>query len=266
MKNYYQILGIPLDASAAEIKSAYKKLSKKYHPDVNDGDAYFESLFKDIQEAKECLSDSERKSAYDIEYNNFFFNTHRPTEGSSSVNQPEPGPSPEEPQKSTGLIFLYVILFIGALIFAGISYKTETHTDAVDYVIPMDSMDIVVDSVALHNTSIDSVTYESQPVTVEPVIESEPVPEPESVRFMANLSAEDRKVISFIQEYYDFYDRDHIFRKPLVKKTDDYNYVVSVEECISKGSFKNSDNFWDAKLINVSIDEVGELKMGRTYW
>lgn len=65
MKDYYYLLGIKKDASDDEIKKAYRKLSKKFHPDVNDGDLYFTERFKDIQEAYEILSDPLRKRDYD---------------------------------------------------------------------------------------------------------------------------------------------------------------------------------------------------------
>ncbi len=66
MKNYYYILGLEKNASINEIKSAYRKLSVKFHPDKNNGDAFFESRFKDINEAYEVLFDSEKRRTYDI--------------------------------------------------------------------------------------------------------------------------------------------------------------------------------------------------------
>ena len=55
MKDYNYILGVNKNASLKEIKDAYRKLSKKYHPDLNNGDIYFEERFKEIQEAYEYL-------------------------------------------------------------------------------------------------------------------------------------------------------------------------------------------------------------------
>ncbi len=63
-RDYYEILGVDKKASAAEIKKAYRKLVKKYHPDVNK-DAGAEDKFKEIQEAYETLSDESKRSAYD---------------------------------------------------------------------------------------------------------------------------------------------------------------------------------------------------------
>ena len=64
-KDYYQILGINKKASAAEVKKAYRKLARKYHPDLNPGDKTAEAKFKEIQEAYSVLSDSKKKSQYD---------------------------------------------------------------------------------------------------------------------------------------------------------------------------------------------------------
>ncbi len=64
-KNYYKILGVSENASADEIKAAYRKLAKEYHPDKNPGDKTAESRFKDISEAYEVLRDPEKRRKYD---------------------------------------------------------------------------------------------------------------------------------------------------------------------------------------------------------
>ena len=71
MSDLYAILGVKETASPAEIKKAYRKLSKKFHPDVNDGDKYFEERFKEIQNAYEILSDSIGRSKYDASRRGF---------------------------------------------------------------------------------------------------------------------------------------------------------------------------------------------------
>ena len=63
-KDYYKVLGSARDASADEIKKAFRKLARKYHPDVNTG-AGTEAKFKDVNEAYEVLKDPERRAAYD---------------------------------------------------------------------------------------------------------------------------------------------------------------------------------------------------------
>jgi len=65
-KDYYQILGVTRGASDEEIKRAYRKLARKYHPDVNPGDKKAEERFKDISEAYAVLSDKEKRSQYDL--------------------------------------------------------------------------------------------------------------------------------------------------------------------------------------------------------
>jgi curved DNA-binding protein len=64
-RNYYDILGVPKVASIDEIKKAYRKLARKYHPDLNPGDKVAEEKFKDIGEAYEVLSDPGKRKQYD---------------------------------------------------------------------------------------------------------------------------------------------------------------------------------------------------------
>ena len=64
-RDYYEVLGIQKGASEDEIKKAYKKLARKYHPDLNPGDKEAEEKFKEVNEANEVLSDPTKKARYD---------------------------------------------------------------------------------------------------------------------------------------------------------------------------------------------------------
>ena len=66
-KNYYEILGVGRNATQDEIKSAYRKLAKQYHPDFHPGDKEAADKFKEVNEANAVLSDEQKRKQYDFE-------------------------------------------------------------------------------------------------------------------------------------------------------------------------------------------------------
>lgn len=64
-RDYYEVLGVPRTAGDKEIKAAYRRLARKYHPDVNAGDKQAEEKFKEVAEAFAVLSDKDKRSRYD---------------------------------------------------------------------------------------------------------------------------------------------------------------------------------------------------------
>src|SRR3954466_4896591 len=73
MNNYYKLLGVNKKASKQQINAAFKRLSLKYHPDRTGGDPYSVELFKQLNEAKQVLSNEERRAEHDLELKNSSF-------------------------------------------------------------------------------------------------------------------------------------------------------------------------------------------------
>src|SRR3954454_11896268 len=64
-RDYYEVLGVARDASEADIKKAYRKLARQYHPDRNPGDKISEEKFKEVQGAYDILGDADKRKTYD---------------------------------------------------------------------------------------------------------------------------------------------------------------------------------------------------------
>ena len=64
-RDYYEVLGVAKNAGEEDLKKAYRKQAKKYHPDLNPGDKEAEAKFKEVNEAYEVLSDKEKRARYD---------------------------------------------------------------------------------------------------------------------------------------------------------------------------------------------------------
>src|SRR6202790_685723 len=82
--DYYELLGVPKKASAKDIRTAFRKLARKYHPDLNPGDKASEEKFKQLQEAYDVLSDTKKRQMYD-QYG--FYSDNIPSGGQGSGPQ-----------------------------------------------------------------------------------------------------------------------------------------------------------------------------------
>jgi DnaJ-class molecular chaperone len=90
-RDYYEVLGVPRDAGADQIKKAYRNLARKHHPDVNPGDKSAEAKFKEAQAAYDVLSDADKKRLYDT-YGHAAFSGAGPTPGGPSAEWFAGGP------------------------------------------------------------------------------------------------------------------------------------------------------------------------------
>jgi curved DNA-binding protein CbpA len=119
--NYYQILGVSRNASEDEIKSAYKSLAKKYHPDRNAGNKIFEEHFKKINAAYQTLSDIEKRRKYDYKLSYISESVQQKRRAKTKTNTSSPAPNnTSKRERSTNLtdkkIRKYTFITVSALI------------------------------------------------------------------------------------------------------------------------------------------------------
>src|SRR5512132_3122725 len=86
--DYYETLNVPRSASADEVRKSYRKLARKYHPDLNPGDKAAEERFKQVQEAYDVLSDQKKRQMYD-QYG-FYSENGFPAGGAAGGTRAEP--------------------------------------------------------------------------------------------------------------------------------------------------------------------------------
>ena len=92
-RDYYALLGVNKNASADDVKKAYRRLARKYHPDLNPGDKTAEAKFKEITEANEVLSDVDKRSQYD-RFGQYWKQSEQPRTNPRSNNSTTPGNNP----------------------------------------------------------------------------------------------------------------------------------------------------------------------------
>lgn len=152
MKDFYYILGVDANCSSIEIKEAYRKLSKKFHPDLNQNDKYFEGRFREIHEAYIILNDPTQRAIYDRNLKKF----KSPPSVSSSTSQQQrthkPPPNAYQarpaasykvnPRRSIDVLFTIILIAV-TIIFGDYVYnamnapiKSKPYTAPVASTVP----------------------------------------------------------------------------------------------------------------------------------
>ncbi len=130
MRDYYAILGVDRQAGDEDIKTAFRKLAKNYHPDRNPGDAWAERRFKEVNEAYETLADETRRAGYDAEIEaedesdlggaySSDMSWGEPASSPREASWPEPDPFPGPPRPPSWPAFWNISIAVGSLLLVG---------------------------------------------------------------------------------------------------------------------------------------------------
>jgi len=171
MKDFYYILGTDVNCTLIEIKEAYRKLSKKFHPDLNPNDKYFESRFREIQEAYETLSNPIRRKQYDRDLNNFKSrqNTRKPP---GEPYQPRPSTNQKSATRGIDIGFTIVLILI-TLVFGSYVLKAISNsTPAKVYTAPVittASFNLPKHHKKKHNLKIKNISITDTPKAHLPI-------------------------------------------------------------------------------------------------
>jgi TonB family protein len=124
-KDYYSILGVSQNSSEEEIKSAYRKLSKKFHPDLNEGDKYFEDRFREVQEAYDILCDPVLREQYDSSFVDKKEATSKESEDQNIREEQMKYGNKRSSKKSKLIVSALLILAVFTLIRQGIKKEVS---------------------------------------------------------------------------------------------------------------------------------------------
>lgn len=188
MTDYYRILGINSSATDDEIKTAYRKLSKKFHPDLNQGDEFFEARFKEIQEAYEKLSNKSFREEYDNsstkQSNTNQFSTSPNDKYYSSSQTSNPFEKPVKPKSNNKLIrniSIPIILILAIALVKEVVQKS-IRDNAVN-----NSMNSYLSKNSPKNSdyssplNTDTISIETQPLTFDTVSQYDKLINPSNI-------------------------------------------------------------------------------------
>lgn len=255
-KDYYAILGVLPNCSEQEIKIAYRKLSKKFHPDTNDGDTFFESKLKEVIEAYEVLSDYETRRRYDEIYNNRK-TQQKSSESSSSSNDTgtsnhkenstsrkdkfnnnkkyDTSRSTHERRKSR-YVYLQLAILIFAFAIIKVSFKSFINSNKHE-IPPISSLDMVKFSSNGNVIEFEKITSDTAP----PIIIAGQLQ-----RFCGTL------------RYKKFYGPPNFGRTPSVDKLE-YSYILELKNnlLLADSSFLGPNETIVVNTIHVIEDIPG---------
>jgi curved DNA-binding protein CbpA len=220
MKDYYYILGIKRNATPIEIRAAYRKLSKKFHPDLNSGDKFFEERFKEIQEAYEILIDSLKREKYDESFEkekiypnyNYSKSESRSTYESKYKSYKTNSSNGNDKVKSSNNLYILIsIVSVFVLSIYIISFNTDSQKEAKS------SSETSIQKQELNNSNIQSHLNDKTSKTFEKNNEEKLILSPYQRKlkpkdlfgYCLKIYGYDYNTKDFLVNYLETFDRDY---------------------------------------------------------
>jgi len=242
MKDFYYILGLNQNCTLDEVKEAYRKLSKKFHPDLNQGDKYFESQFREVKDAYETLSDPIKRGQYDAALKKTKSSAGEPgnqqyhrEQYKNSTSQARPSGFTRPTRKGPGIMGITLILL--ALIFGVYAVESFSGSKA-KMVAPLYKSAVIANkghkhhkkkfilknkaAIALFKPKPDSAILKR----VAPKAVDVKIKQPAVISNKAPISIETKKTYDKTNFLYATYVRPNVTGVVYMRKADNYNSIV----------------------------------------
>ena len=266
MTDYYKVLGLKPGASVDEIKTAYRKLSKKFHPDLNQGDSFFEERFKEIQEAYENLSNENYRNSFSRfnetssyqHANNTDTGEKKHTNNTAHTTDKNRTPFSNKKVKSSNGFSKFGWFLLIIIISSAIKLVLKSSVESNSSTAPINSPPTQYENISYNNTNPSQDTPIEIKWKISDFLNCE-FKIPETLQVQESSISNDSKLFIDYESSTSMQLNAGLLDDSMEKKSiEDYkNNLSSFANTINEGNRKDFDDF---RLLNYEIKTFGNEK------